>query len=241
MDKKQIIKIIDVLIVAVFFMLVFEIIFAIPQVEEGISNFIINLENRWLVWLTIWIIMFIQVCIIPIPGYIVLNAAVNIGIINTKLGLGQVFSGGDFWILILVTISAYMAGALFAYFIGAKLGKKAVLWAAGSEEDYDKWREVIYKKGKWAYALTVILPLFPDDLLCLVCGSMKFDLGFFVVSNVIGRTVGLITMVSVLVLFDSMSNGSIPWSLILWGFVFILMLVAYFVLKNKIKQEEALK
>lgn len=241
MDKRQIIKILDVLLVAVALMFIFEIIFAIPQVEESISNFIINLENRWLVWVAIWVIMFVQVCIIPIPAYIVLNAAVNIGIINTKIGLGDVFVSSDFWILILVTISAYMAGALVAYFVGAKLGKKAVLWAAGSEADYDKWREVLYKKGKWAYALTVILPMFPDDLLCLVCGSMKFDLGFFVGCNLIGRTVGLISMVSVIVLFDSMNNGSVPWSLILWGVVLILMLVAYFILKDKIKKEETIE
>lgn len=241
MDKRQIIKIIDVLLVAVIFMVIFEIIFAIPQVETSISSFIINLENRWLVWVAIWLIMFVQVCIIPIPAYIVLNAAVNIGIINTNMNLGDVFKGSDFWMLILITITAYMAGALVAYYVGAKLGKKAVLWCAGSEEDYDKWREVIYKKGKWAYAFTVLLPLFPDDLLCLVCGSMKFDFGFFIASNIVGRTVGLITMVSTLVIFDNMSNGAIPWSLILWGLVLAIMLVSYFILKQQIKKEEAIK
>lgn len=237
MNKQQVIKIIDVMFVAVLFMTAFEVLFAFPQVSNSIQTWIENLDNKWMIWLAFWLIMFIQVCIIPIPAYIVLNAAVNIHIIETDLGLA-VFGTSDLWILVAIIISAYMAGASVAYFAGAKLGKKAVLWCAGTEEEYDKWSDVFNRGGKWAYAATVLFPLFPDDLLCLVAGSVRIDFGFFFLSNLICRSIGTITMIATLVVFNNFNNGGIPWTLIFWVVVLIGLVATYHVLKNLIKKEK---
>lgn len=237
MNKEQVIKIIDVMFVAVCFMTAFEIIFAFPKVGESIQNWIYGMDNKWMIWAAFWLIMFIQVCIIPIPAYIVLNAAVNIGIINSSLGL-QVFATKDLWILIVVIISAYMAGASVAYLAGAKFGKKAVMWCAGTEEEYYKWKDVFKRGGRWAYAATVLLPVFPDDLLCLVAGSVRIHFGFFFVSNIICRTIGTICMIGVLVIFNNFNQGGFPWTLVLWVTVLIGLIVAYQVLKRLIKKEK---
>ena len=151
------------------------------------------------------------------------------------------FATKDLWILLLVIISAYLAGASVAYLAGAKLGKKAVLWCAGTEEEYDKWSDVFNKGGKWAYALTVLFPLFPDDLLCLVAGSVRIHFGFFFISNLICRSIGTITMIGTLVVFNNFNKGGIPWTLIFWVTVLIGLIVAYHVLKNLIKKEKAMQ
>ena len=80
-----------------------------------------------------------------------------------------------------------MTGVAIAYILGFKFGSKAVRWCAGSDEDYQKWIKVFNTKGKWYYALTVLLPVFPDDILCIVAGGVKMNFGFFMIVNFICR------------------------------------------------------
>ena len=72
----------------------------------------------WLMYLAVWIVMFVQVCFIPIPAVVVIEAAMGVGIIQPKLGLIGMFSTQNLWIFVLVTISAYMLGAVVAYGMG---------------------------------------------------------------------------------------------------------------------------
>lgn len=237
MNRYQVIKILRVALVATLVMFLFEVLFAVPGVTNGISNWVQGIEQRWLLWIALWIIMFVQVCFIPIPAYIVLNAAMYAQIINPKLGLINMFSTADCWIFIAVVLSAYIAGAVVAYLMGWKWGKKAVKWCAGSEDEYDKWSEVLNKKGKWWYSLTVILPVFPDDLLCLVAGSVKFSFSFFFWSNLVGRGVGLICMIGALAVMQSANEGGIPWTLIGWGIALLAMFVLERVLTHLHKKK----
>ena len=237
MNRYQVIKILRVALVATLVMFLFEVLFAVPGVTNGISNWVQGIEQRWLLWIALWIIMFVQVCFIPIPAYIVLNAAMYAQIINPKLGIIHMFSTADCWIFIAVVLSAYMAGAVVAYLMGWKWGKKAVKWCAGSEDEYDKWSEVLNKKGKWWYSLTVILPVFPDDLLCLVAGSVKFSFSFFFWSNLVGRGIGLICMIGALAVMQSANEGGIPWTLIGWGIALLAMFVLERVLTHLHKKK----
>lgn len=238
MKKEQIYKLLEVTIIAAAFMTFFEAIFAIPGVTDSISEWIHNLNQRWLLWLVIWLVMFIQVCIIPIPAYIVLNTAVNIGLISRNTNILTSLTSENFWIFVLVSISAYMAGAVVAYGMGYKYGRRTLMWCAGNPEDYEKWSLYLKTNGKWAYFATVLLPIFPDDLLCLVAGSIKFDFKFFLGSNFIGRTIGLITTLVALVVFNHVTNGTIPWSLIIWVFILSVLVISLLMLKKEIKKEQ---
>ncbi len=231
MNWTQIYKLLKIALIACVTMFAFEIIFEIPVITTSISNYIANLNTMWLVWASIWFIMFIQVCFIPIPAYIVINTSIHIGIIQTSNGVLKMFSDTNYWLFILITITAYMAGAVVAYLIGKKWGAKAVKWASGSEEDYDKWASIINKKGKWWYTASVVLPVFPDDLLCMVAGSVKFDFKWFFVSNLVGRSIGLITMVASLSLLKASSNG-FPIALVLWGLITLLNIASLWYIKK---------
>ena len=219
MKKEQILKILKTMIVMTAIILVVEGIFSIPAVNNWFSSLITG-SSGIVVYLIIWLIMFLQTTILNIPAYVVLSASVSVGI-NT---LSVTY--------ILVVLSAYMCGCILAYWLGRWFGKKAVKWCAGSDEDYDKWSRVLNSKGKWWYLLTVIFPLFPDDILCLVAGAVKFNFVFYTAANLIGRSVGLVTMLLTLKLLGSMGGG-FPFMLIVWGIALIAEIVGYFIIKEK--------
>ena len=219
MKKEQIIKLLKVFLVGTVIMLIAEIIFSIPQINNFFSDLVIN-SNGWVVYLVIWLIMFAQVTILNIPAYVILVASINSGI--------NVLS----WQYLLIVISAYMVGCILAYFLGKWFGIKAVKWCAGSEEDFEKWCNIINKKGKWWYFATVILPFFSDDLLCIVAGSIKFNFIFYFFANLIGRSVGLITMLLTLKLIGNIGGG-FPFMIIVWAVALIAEFIALIILNKK--------
>lgn len=216
---EQAIKILKVCIVATLTILIGEIIFDIPQVVKIFENWIIS-SSGILLWIILWILMFLQVTVLPLPAYVILSACVSIGMKVLSVEY------------IAVVLSAYMLGCILAYWLGRWFGKKAVKWCAGSEEDYSKWCEVLNTKGKWWYFASVILPIFPDDLLCLVAGSVKFNFGFYTFANLIGRGVGLTTMLLVLKLLGSF-GGNFPYMLIVWAVALIGEFIALKVIERK--------
>lgn len=219
MNKEQVIKILKVLLIATVIMLVFEIAFSINAVNDFFSGLITS-SSGVVVYLIIWLIMFLQCTILNIPGYVVLSASVSIGI--------ECFS----WQYLLTVISAYMAGCILAYWLGRWFGVKAVKWCAGSEEDFNKWSEYLNKKGKLWYLITVIFPFFPDDLLCLVAGGVKFNFGFYTIANFIGRSIGLVAMIGTLKLIGGIGGG-FPFMIIVWAVALLSEFILWLVLRRK--------
>ena len=219
MTNEQITRILKICIIATVIMLISDVMFSIPAVINFFSNWVTS-NTGWILWLLIWLIMFLQCTILNIPAYVILSACVSVGIQCLSVQY------------ILVVISAYMAGCILAYWIGRWWGIKAVKWCAGSDEDFDKWCIVLNTKGRWYYALTVLFPFFPDDLLCIVCGSVKFNFGFFTIVNLIGRTIGLITMLLFLSLVGSLGGG-FPIMPIVWIILLLGEIVAYYYFKRR--------
>ena len=236
MNREQLYKILKTALIATVLMFVFELIFSIDAIILPIQSWVTNITNKFWLYSAIWFIMWAQTCIIPIPAYIILNAAIVTRILDPTRGVFGIFTTSECWLFILIVISAYITGALCAYAIGRKWGKKAVLWCAGNEEDYNKWATILNSKGKWFYALTILLPVFPDDLLCLVAGAVKFNIKFFTIANLICRTIGLIFMIGALVIMQSANSGGIPWTVIGWGIAVLIEIIALIIMKRQIKR-----
>ena len=219
MNKQQIYKLLKVALIMTIIMLIFEIIFAIDIINDFFSNLITNAEG-WLVYLVIWIIMFLQVTLLNIPAYTILSVSLSIGLEILSVTY------------IVVTITAYMAGCILAYWFGRKFGVKALKWCAGSEDDYNKWSAIINTKGKWVYFLTILFPFFPDDLLCIVAGSVKFNFSLYVIFNIIGRTIGLVVMCLVLE-FIGWTAGSFPLMVIIWTIALIVEIIFILIVKRR--------
>lgn len=221
MKKDQIIRLLKVALVTTAILLIFEGIFSIP----AINNFFMGLisgSSGWLAYLFVWLIMFLQVTILNIPAYSVLAACTSIGMKTLDI------------VFISVVLSAYMVGCILAYWLGRWFGKRAVKWCAGSEEDYDKWSSVLNSKGKIWYFLTVLFPFFPDDILCLVAGAVKFNFGLYTIMNFVGRGIGLVTTILTLGLINKVSDG-FPIMVIVWAVALVAELIAYIILNKKTK------
>lgn len=218
LNSGQISRLLRVVLVATLIMLCFEIIFSISIINNFFSNLIKN-SSGFLVYLILWVIMFAQVTILNIPAYSILSVSLSIGI--DVLG----------WKFLTTVISAYMVGCILAYWIGRVFGVKAVKWCAGNEDDFNKWVGFINTKGKWWYFLTILFPIFPDDLLCIVVGSVKFNFLSYCLFNLFGRSIGLISMLLTLKLIGFVSGG-FPFMIIVWAVALIGELIALKFVKN---------
>lgn len=220
--RDQVLRLLKTMIVMTSVMLVFEIFFSIP----GISNFFTNLiegSSGVIAYIVIFIIMFLQTNILNVAAITIISACSKIGGLNI-LSLEY----------ILIVLLAYILGACFTYFLGRKFGSKAVKWASGSDEDYNKWCAFLNKKSsKFLYFLTILFPIFPDDLLCLCAGSIKMDFGFYFIANLVGRAIGLITVILMLEGIG-MATGGFPFTLaIVWAVALLGFIIAYFVIKKR--------
>lgn len=240
--QKQIYKLLLTLIVCLFFLLIVEIMFKIPYIQRIFSPSALeeNMGNNCVVWIILWLLMFAQVTIIPMPSMPIFAFCINTSLVSYGSDLIDLFSFRTIFFVLYVT-SACLAGSICAYMLGRFGGKKAVTWIAGDEEDYQLWcKKLNCKAGKWIYAATVLLPIFPDDIICIVVGSMRFDLKFYTLVNLIFRFIGSYCMLLFMRMpyinnfFSSAISGGIPWALIAYSILFFLSIVAAIIWKLKV-------
>lgn len=214
-------KIVNLLLMLISFIFVFEIIFYHSSIVNALILFVEN-SGVWS-WVVIGILQFVQVVFIPIPAYFITLTSMKM--YPNKLIM-----------LFALTLTVVMLGVITAYIIGRKWGKKAVVWAAGSEEEYNKWLVVLQsKKTGLFYFLTVLLPVFPDDILCFLAGSIKMNFWWFFFCNFVGRFIGLVTFMFV---FTSIGNGLT--NIILFGILLIILFVYKLILKRRISNEHSI-
>lgn len=242
--KKQIMKLLYALIVCLALLLVVELLFQIPAVKNAFSTDVLSdsMGNSVAVWVVLWLLMYAQVTIIPVPAMPIYVFCNSTSLVSYGEGLFDLFSLRTVFFVLFVT-SACVVGAMSSYWLGRLGGKKAVKWIAGDEEDYNLWSEKLNNKvGKYIYAGTVLLPVFPDDILCLVAGAMKMDFGFFTIVNISGRVIGAYCMLLFMRLpyissfFTSSVNGGFPWALLVYAILLVASIIATILWKKWMKK-----
>jgi len=161
-------------------------------------------------------LQFLQVTFLPIPSTISTLAGVLIyGPLETAL----------------LSLAGIMMGSVLAFWLGRAFGRKLVVFMVG-EETCEKWTKFL-TNAKYSFFIMMVLPVFPDDVLCLVAGLTDMSWAFFVVTNLISRPIGI---------FMTCYLGSgelIPyhgWGLIVWGVLVVVVGVLLF-LSFKYRQE----
>lgn len=105
------------------------------------------------------------------------------------------------WIAFAISFAGVLITSFMLYILGRfggyALGKKVL-----GEEDCEKASELLNNKGLIFFPLMMMLPVFPDDALTMVAGTLKMSLKWFVPSIVIGRGIGVTAIVFGLSLFD---------------------------------------
>ncbi len=205
-DTKQ--KLLKLFIIALLFLALFLAIYlplkltgAFAKIDSAEKLKEIILSAGAYSYILFCLIQFLQTTILPIPAMVTTIA-------------GSLIFGP--WVTILLSIVSVLAGSLFSFFLGKKLGFKIICWIAG-ENDGKKWAEKL-GKGKFAFFLMMLLPVFPDDILCLVAGATDMSYKFFIITNLITRPIAIISTCL-------LGGGTlIPFSG--WGIPILIILVA---------------
>ena len=158
---------------------------------------------------------FLQVTFIPIPSPILIIAG--------SIIYGPFQAG-------LLSLAGILLGSAFAFFLGKIFGQKIVRFMVGKEAQ-KKWTKFL-NNCKFSFVLMMLLPCFPDDILCLVAGLTDMSWTFFMVTQFITRPIGIFSV-------SIFSSGNlIPyhgWGLIVWTVIFILAFLLIY-LSNKYSQ-----
>ena len=167
-------------------------------------------------------LQFMQVTFVPIPSTILTLAGVLIyGPLQAAL----------------LSLSGILFGSVVAFWLGRVFGKKLIAFMVGKEA-CKKWTNFL-TNAKYAFFVMMVLPIFPDDILCLVAGVTEMSWSFFVVTNLISRPLGIF-------LTCYIGSGQIipyhGWGLAVWSVLLVLVGVAvYFSFRYREKIEKMLK
>ena len=216
---KSIIKILAVLASFVAISLLSAIIltvFGIIYFEDGIK---LNIElfnsfkNSWYGWV---IIILLQVLITTLLSFIPGTSMAFIILVQTLYE--------SLWQAFLITFIGVMTSSALMFVTG-RLGGYAICKRLLGEEDCKKATELLNNKGTVYFPLMMLFPIFPDDALTMIAGTIKMPLKWFIPSIVIGRGIGIATIIFGL--------GNIPYDKFTtpWHWIgFIALAIAFIVL-----------
>lgn len=187
--KKQILQLLLVLGIGVVISAIFLLIFFLTGViyfEDGFkfnASLFDALRNNpllYVVYVFVEAIGATLLCMNPVGSGVFVWLGIALFGANWKCFLAA-FSG--------CFLSYIMIDAL-GRFGGARLVKRIV-----GEEEYKQIEDLINKKGYTYIPLCYILPIAPDDMICLVVGTLKFNWLFHMLAAFVGKAVGIATVV----------------------------------------------
>ena len=143
---------------------------------ESLKNYILSLKSKG-VYIYI-LIQAAQVVILPVPAAIICVVG--------SLIYGPLLGG-------LYCSIGILIGSFISFIIGKTFGYKIVSWIAG-KENTDKYSQIIRKRGAFFLAVAFLLPMFPDDILCLIAGITNMKFKTFAIVTAITRPIGVICM-----------------------------------------------
>lgn len=182
---------------------------------EGLKKFILSTKEKG-VYVYI-LIQAAQVIILPIPAAIIC--------IVGSLIYGP-FLGGVYCSI------GVLIGSFISFILGKTFGYRIVAWIAG-KENTDKYSEIIRKRGGFFLFLAFLLPMFPDDILCLIAGITNMKFKTFAWITTITRPIGVICM-------SYFGGGHIipfsGWGLYVWS-ILLVIIVAVVVIIYKFQDK----
>ena len=98
------------------------------------------------------------------------------------------------WQAFAVAFIGVMLSSLIMYLAGRTGGYKLCERVLG-EKDCKKASELLNHRGTVFFPLMMLFPMFPDDALVMVAGTLRMSLKWFIPSIVFGRGIGVVTIV----------------------------------------------
>lgn len=187
--KRQLLQLLLALGIGVVISLIFLLIFYFTGVIYYDEGFKINAElfadlrnnvRLYVVFVVVDAIGCTLLCMNPIGS-------------GTFVRLGMALFGAN-WKCFLATFLGCFLGYVIIDAVGRFGGSRLIIKIFGAEE-YEKMEKVINEKGLVYVPIMYLLPLFPDDFVCLVVGSMKMKWWVHLVFCAIGKAIGIATVV----------------------------------------------
>ena len=227
-ENKTIFKISVVVLAIISFALLLVYLLKISGIADKIDS-IDDLRNYvasfgYLAVIIYVVMNFLQVVILPIPGFIAVGTGVALfGPLKTSI----------------YSLIGILSGSFVAFFIGRVLGYKVVRWIVG-KETLDKSLKSVKNKDKVVLTFMFLFPFFPDDVLCFVAGLSSMSTAYFSIMITVCR------IISVALSAYSLNGNIIPfntwWGIVLWVVVFALTaLLSIYLYKNGDKIERYFK
>ena len=163
-------------------------------------------------------LQFLQVTFIPIPSTILTIAgAIVFGPLQGAL----------------LSLAGILLGSAVAFLLGQTFGRKLVTFMVGKDAE-KKWVKFL-SRAKFSFVIMMLLPMFPDDILCLVAGLTDMSWTFFMTTNFVARPMGVF-------LTSYLGSGDfIPysgWGLLVWG---IILIVSFFAIYFSTKYQKEIE
>lgn len=147
----------------------------------------------------------------------------------------------DPWLAFLVSFARVMLSSTILYSLGRFGGYKLCQKLLG-EADTDKALTLLRDNGTIYFPLMMTFPLFPDDALTMVAGTIKMKLAWFIPSVIIGRGIGVATVIfGIQTLLPDKSSDSYIYDWFILATVVAFGLVCVFYLASKLNKSMALK
>jgi len=168
------------------------------------------------------LIQFLQVTFIPIPSAI-----------TTAAGMAAF---QNLWLVFVCSLVGMMLGSMLAFVLGRVFGVKLLVWMVGPKS-YNKYQKMLKGRDKMMLFMMFLLPVFPDDLLCIFAGVTTMSYTTFFIMQIVTRP---ITIIGQTLTFDIM--GKIPlntwWGILLWiiiGIAVVAMFVGLWKYSDKLE------
>ncbi len=187
--KKQIIQLLIVLGLGFIISGVFLLIFYLTGVFYWDGGFKFNAELLDSLRDSVWL-YFVYIGIMAGGCVLLCMNPVGSGVF---VWLGIALFGAN-WKCFLATFAGCFLAYMIIDAIGRFGGSKLIIKIFG-ENEYKKAEELINEKGLTYVPIMYLLPVFPDDMICLVVGSMKFKWWLHMIYAAVGKSVGIATVV----------------------------------------------
>ena len=198
--------------VVLFLLFIFNIIYFDEGIQFNVELFN-NFKNTWYGWL---IIILIEIATTTFLCFVPGISMAFIILINTLYG--------SLWQSFTISLVGVFASSAIMYLIGKFGGRKIVEKMIG-KQDCESASNLLNNKGIAYFPVMMLFPIFPDDALIMIAGTLNMSLKWFIPSIVVGRGIGVATIV--------FGFGAIPFDKFttpLHWIIFIILSIAYGVL-----------
>lgn len=147
----------------------------------------------------------------------------------------------DPWVAFLVSFARVMLSSGILYTLGRFGGYNFCKKLLG-ESDTEKALTLLRDNGTVYFPLMMMFPLFPDDALTMVAGTIKMKLAWFIPAVIIGRGVGVATIIfGIETMLPDPESITYIYDWFVLATVIAFGLICIFYLANKLNQMMALK